>query len=315
MRSSARSCQARRAVGRAGRAGGGHERRQCAATRRTDRRAGASPPRLRTDAVSALSADVRRRPRSRRASAGRSAPATCDHRRRPADASPKRSPWARPISSAARDVGDEHPRAHDLVERRARPARAPPRCCRAPARVCAPASPSPRTTPSSSIAVVPATSTRSPGAHDAASSRTRPPRRRPSRSARSRPRHAQWRKWRRLVKTIAMPAASAASTTSASRREPPGWMIAVDARLDRDLGAVGEREERVGGQHGARPATPAATCRRPGARSRRGSSGRRRCPTVASSVREHDRVGAHVLADAPGEQQVAPLLVGRLALR
>ena len=35
---------------------------------------------------------------------------------------------------------------------------------------------------------------------------------------------AQWAKWRRPVKTIAMPAASAAATTSSSRFEPPGWI-------------------------------------------------------------------------------------------
>jgi hypothetical protein len=40
-------------------------------------------------------------------------------------------------------------------------------------------------------------------------------------------RGAQWRKWRRRVKTIAIPARSAASTTSGSRTEPPGWMMAV----------------------------------------------------------------------------------------
>ena len=37
----------------------------------------------------------------------------------------------------------------------------------------------------------------------------------------------QCRKWRRPVNTIAMPAASAAAMTSASRREPPGWIAAV----------------------------------------------------------------------------------------
>ena len=40
----------------------------------------------------------------------------------------------------------------------------------------------------------------------------------------------QCRKWRRPVKTIAMPAASAAAITSASLTEPPGWMIGRDAR-------------------------------------------------------------------------------------
>src|SRR4051812_4579151 len=37
----------------------------------------------------------------------------------------------------------------------------------------------------------------------------------------------QCRKWRRLVKTMATPAASQASITSASRFEPPGWITAV----------------------------------------------------------------------------------------
>src|SRR3954454_5023669 len=36
----------------------------------------------------------------------------------------------------------------------------------------------------------------------------------------------QWRTWRRRVTTIATPAASAAAPPSASRTEPPGWMIA-----------------------------------------------------------------------------------------
>src|ERR1700746_964131 len=39
--------------------------------------------------------------------------------------------------------------------------------------------------------------------------------------------NAQWRKWRRPVKTIVAPACSAAAITSSSRFEPPGWMIAV----------------------------------------------------------------------------------------
>ena len=50
----------------------------------------------------------------------------------------------------------------------------------------------------------------------------------------------------RCVKTITIPAASAASTTEGSLRDPPGWMIELDARLDGQLGAVGEGEEGVG---------------------------------------------------------------------
>ena len=37
----------------------------------------------------------------------------------------------------------------------------------------------------------------------------------------------QWRKWRRPVKTIARWCRSATSIAISSRREPPGWMIAV----------------------------------------------------------------------------------------
>ena len=39
-------------------------------------------------------------------------------------------------------------------------------------------------------------------------------------------RERQWRKWRSPVKTMAMPCSSAASITSASRIEPPGWTTA-----------------------------------------------------------------------------------------
>ena len=38
---------------------------------------------------------------------------------------------------------------------------------------------------------------------------------------------SQWRKWRMLVKTIAMPRSFAAWMTSLSRIEPPGWMAQV----------------------------------------------------------------------------------------
>src|SRR3712207_5483925 len=39
--------------------------------------------------------------------------------------------------------------------------------------------------------------------------------------------HAQCRKWRMPVKTMARPASSAAAMTSSSRIDPPGWMTAV----------------------------------------------------------------------------------------
>ena len=51
--------------------------------------------------------------------------------------------------------------------------------------------------------------------------------------------------------TMATPAASQAAKTSSSRIEPPGWMIAFTPGRRRRLGAVGEREERVAGEHRA----------------------------------------------------------------
>ena len=47
------------------------------------------------------------------------------------------------------------------------------------------------------------------------------------------------------MKTIATPAASQASITSASRFEPPGWITAVAPASIAELGAVGEGEEGV----------------------------------------------------------------------
>ena len=45
------------------------------------------------------------------------------------------------------------------------------------------------------------------------------------------PMPAQWRKWRRPVKTIARWCRSATSIAISSRIEPPGWMIAVTPAL------------------------------------------------------------------------------------
>ena len=53
-----------------------------------------------------------------------------------------------------------------------------------------------------------------------------------------------------------MPCSSQAAMVSSSRFEPPGWMIAVMPAAGGDVGAVAEREEGVGGQHG--PAGPVA---------------------------------------------------------
>ena len=47
--------------------------------------------------------------------------------------------------------------------------------------------------------------------------------------------------------TIAMPCSSAAAITSSSRMPPPGWTTAATPACGRDLDAVGERVETVGG--------------------------------------------------------------------
>ena len=110
-----------------------------------------------------------------------------------------------------------------------------------------------------------------------------------------------------------MPAASAASTTSGSRRDPPGWMIAVTPAPIAISGPsekgknASEAQHRAGQRLQARlvdgqaHGVHAAHLARADARRR-------------LLLGEHDRVGAHVHADLPGEHEVAPLVVGRRAL-
>ena len=87
--------------------------------------------------------------------------------------------------------------------------------------------------------------------------------------------------------------------TSWSRFEPPGWMIALHARLDRGLGTVGEREEGVRRQRGALqlgglvPPCAFSIAKSHGvdaAHLARADADR------AEVLCEHDRVRAHVLA-------------------
>ena len=124
----------------------------------------------------------------------------------------------------------------------------------------------------------------------------------------------QWRKWRRPVKIIAAPAAFTAAITSSSRFEPPGWIERGHARVERELRAVGEREERVAREHRAgRVVAELARLlerdpHRVDAAHLAGAD-----PDRLQALREHDRVRAHVLAHAPGEQQVAPLLLADAA--
>ena len=120
----------------------------------------------------------------------------------------------------------------------------------------------------------------------------------------------QCRKWRRPVRIIAAPAAFTAAITSSSRFEPPGWISAAMPGVERDRRAVGEREERVAREHRAgRVVAELAGLlerdpHRVDAAHLAGADADR-----LQALREHDRVRAHVLADAPGEQQVAPLLL------
>src|SRR4051812_23312341 len=97
---------------------------------------------------------------------------------------------------------------------------------------------------------------------------------------------------------------------------PAGLDDRGHARVDRRLGAVGEREEGVRGERGAlqlasrlarlveREADGVDAAHLPRADSHR-----------REPVREHDRVRANVLAHLPAEQHLAPLGLARLALR
>ena len=121
---------------------------------------------------------------------------------------------------------------------------------------------------------------------------------------------AQWRKWRRPVKTIAAPAAcdrrdDLVVALRAARLDERG-----DAGVERELRPVGEREERVAREH--RAGRVVAELAGLLDRDPHGVDAAHLAGADAdrlAALREHDRVRAHVLADAPGEQQVAPLLL------
>ena len=113
----------------------------------------------------------------------------------------------------------------------------------------------------------------------------------------------QWKKCRVPVRYIVTPAASAASTTSSSRTEPPGCTTAAHAGVEQDLQAVGEREERVGGgDRAARPARPpASTASRAGV----DPVDLAHADADRGAVRgQQDRVGLHRAAGPPGEREV-----------
>ena len=112
-----------------------------------------------------------------------------------------------------------------------------------------------------------------------------------------------------------MSCSSAAAMTSASRTEPPGCTIARTPGLGRLIDAVAEGEVRVRSEHGAG--------RRVAGERRlvRGEEGRVHArhlpgadPDRRAVTRQHDRVRLDRRHRAPREQQVAVLVVGRLAL-
>ncbi len=113
--------------------------------------------------------------------------------------------------------------------------------------------------------------------------------------------HGQCRKWRRPVKTMAMPCSSQAAIDSSSRLEPPGWMMAVDAGRRRRVGSVAEGEERVRGQR--RPLAPRRPSQRRSAPSRAGSSAPRRRPATGRPSTTTIAFDFTVGADLPGERR------------
>ena len=124
------------------------------------------------------------------------------------------------------------------------------------------------------------------------------------------------------VNTMAMPCSSAASITSSSRIEPPGWITAVAPASIGDQQAVGEREERVGGDHralGQRLGELQLPSPRPRAlrAAMRAASTRliwpAPMPTRGAVLGIDDGVRLHVLGDAEGEPQVGEL--GRRSAR
>ena len=131
----------------------------------------------------------------------------------------------------------------------------------------------------------------------------------------------QWRKWRRPVKTIAAPASSQAATTSSSRFEPPGWINAVAPASIAVSGPSGK------GKNASEASDEPASSLRPPSSARVAGLVDRdphrvdpahlpgADPDRRAVLGKHDRVRAHVAADLPGEQQVAPLLLGRLRRR
>ena len=123
----------------------------------------------------------------------------------------------------------------------------------------------------------------------------------------------QCRKCRRPVNTIAAPALSTAAITSSSRFEPPGWISAVTPASSASRGPSGKGKNASDASAAPSSEWPCA------ARLLERDPDRvdpahlpRADPDRLQVVHEHDRVRGDVLADPPGEEQVAPGGLGRL---
>src|SRR5829696_3183088 len=89
-----------------------------------------------------------------------------------------------------------------------------------------------------------------------------------------------------------------------------------DARVERELRAVGEREERVRREHRAVEIVGVVARLREREPDRVDAAHLARAdPDRPQVLREHDRVRAHVLAHPPREEQVAPVVLRELAAR
>ncbi len=123
----------------------------------------------------------------------------------------------------------------------------------------------------------------------------------------------QCRKCRSPVTTMASPASSAAAITSPSFTEPPGWTTAVTPAAGQDEQTVGEGEERITRSRSPLRFLPGLAhgdlgCDHSGLLARTD-------PDRLPVGHDGDGVGRGAPADTPGQHQVAPFLLGRLALR
>ena len=120
---------------------------------------------------------------------------------------------------------------------------------------------------------------------------------------------AQCRKCRFPVKTMAMPAASATAVTSRSRTDPPGWMIAVIPAAIASSGP--SANGKYASDASTAPARESAVLFSTRQAHRVDAAHLARADAGGGPVlSQHDRVGAHVRAHPPCEEQFLALGVG-----